>query len=139
MPWMLALDPSPESAEELIALGFMRVIMFMKLMAPVHSEGRIKLSDQELSRMDPSPPQYASFSFLEHGEFGPVFAVAFAEDAAQRRKLIAMGFAEREIFKKRGPPGPTTEAIPEGERQFRAMCHVPSRFASVCYWGRTPG
>ena len=139
MPWMLALDPSPESRGELTSLGFVCVTLFMKQVASNYSEGHIKLSDQELSRMNPSPPQYASFSFLEHGVLGPVFAVAFAEDAQQRRKLIEMGFAQRELFKKTGPAGSTTLAIPEGERQFRAMCHVPSRFASVCYWGRASG
>lgn len=138
MPWMLALDPTSETAAELVSLGFTPVTMYMKQVAPNYSEGHIKLSDQELSRMNPSPPQYASLSFLEHGELGPVFAVAFAEDAEQGRKLIAMGFAQRELFKKTGPAGSTTEAIPKGERQFRAMCHVPSRFASVCYWGRAP-
>ena len=139
MPWMLALDPSSESAAELTSLGFVRVTPFMKQVAPNYSEGHIKLSDQELSRMNPPPPQYASFSFFEHGVLGPVFAVAFAEDAQQGRKLIAMGFALRELFKKSGPAGSTIEAIPEGERRFRAMRHVPSCFASICYWGRAPG
>ncbi len=84
------------------------------------------------------PKQYASFSFVEQGELGRVYAVAVTGDSETKALLLAEGFEEREIYLKDGPKGSILDAIPEGDRKFQSMTHVPSLFACVCYWGRAP-
>ena len=134
MPWMLALDPTSETAAELVSLGFTPVTMYMKHVLPYHSEGHIKLSDEQLSRMKFRPRQYASFSFIARGELGAVYAAALTDDTETKVLLLADGFEAREVYLKDGPKGSILYAIPEGDRQFRSMRHVPSRFVTTCYW-----
>ncbi len=45
MPWMLALDPTLDTAAELVLLGFEPVTMYMKHILPYHSEGHIRYAE----------------------------------------------------------------------------------------------
>ena len=72
MPWMLALDPTTDTAAELVSLGFEPVMMYMKRILPYYSEGHMRYAERNLKLMKLVPQQYASFSFVEQGELGAV-------------------------------------------------------------------
>ena len=139
MPWMIAFHPTIDTAAELVSLGFQPVTMYMKQVSSYHSEGHINHAELNLKLMKLVPKQYASFSFVEQGKLGPVYAVAVTCDAGTSVLLHSNGFKKKEVYLKEGPKGSILDALPEGDRLFQSMQHVPSHYACVCYWERASG
>lgn len=136
MPYMLALDPSSDSAKELVLMGFTRVKVLMRIRELFFSQAHLTASDAMFYRTEPRPQQYCSVSFWEDGNQGSLYGIVFSCSPESKQVLLRQGFQERWIYRKLGPSGSTLQSIPSGDEIFRKMRHVPEKFATTSYWGR---